>query len=117
MRYRGKESPAGYKALRHLAWTFSEKEDEIAYLDSYPRTTASISPQEAWEVLRETGLGTSTLSAETSAHVSFPAAMWNLHANDLGKGFGDKTREWEMDTVAALMKPKGDDADDSSMRF
>jgi hypothetical protein len=49
--------------------------------------------------------------------VSFPAAMWNLHANDLGKGFGDKTREWEMDTVAALMKPKGDDADDSSMRF
>jgi len=43
--------------------------------------------------------------------------MWNLHANDLGMGFGDKTREWEMDTVAALTKPKGDDADDSSMRF
>ena len=46
------------------------------------------------------------------------AQVWNLHANDHGKGFGDKTREWEMDTVAALMKPEGDDAEtDSSMRF
>ena len=36
------------------------------------------------------------------------AQVWFNHANDLGKSFGDKTREWEMDTVAKLSKVDGD---------
>jgi hypothetical protein len=32
------------------------------------------------------------------------------HANDLGKSFGDKTREWEMDTVAKLSKIEGEES-------
>jgi hypothetical protein len=35
------------------------------------------------------------------------AQIWFNHANDLGKSFGDKTREWEMDTVAKLSKVEG----------
>jgi hypothetical protein len=37
------------------------------------------------------------------------AQVWFNHANDLGKSFGDKTREWEMDTVAKLAKVDGDE--------
>jgi hypothetical protein len=37
------------------------------------------------------------------------AQIWFNHANDLGKSFGDKTREWEMDTVAKLSKVEGDE--------
>ena len=37
------------------------------------------------------------------------AQVWFNHANDLGKSFGDKTREWEMDTVAKLSKVDGDE--------
>ena len=37
------------------------------------------------------------------------AQVWFNHANDLGKSFGDKTREWEMDTVAKLSKVEGDE--------
>jgi hypothetical protein len=36
------------------------------------------------------------------------AQVWFNHANDLGKSFGDKTREWEMDTVFKLSKVGGD---------
>ena len=45
------------------------------------------------------------------------AQIWNHHANDHGRAFGDKTREWEMDTVAALMKPEPREEGDSSMVF
>jgi hypothetical protein len=37
------------------------------------------------------------------------AQVWFNHANDLGKSFGDKTREWEMDTVAKLSRADGDE--------
>ena len=37
------------------------------------------------------------------------AQVWFNHANDLGKSFGDKTREWEMDTVAKLSKLDDDE--------
>ena len=37
------------------------------------------------------------------------AQMWLHHANDTGKSFGDKTREWEMDTVIFLSHPVGED--------
>jgi hypothetical protein len=37
------------------------------------------------------------------------AQVWFNHANDLGKSFGDKTREWEMDTVFKLSKVEGDE--------
>jgi hypothetical protein len=37
------------------------------------------------------------------------AQIWFNHANDLGKSFGDKTREWEMDTVAKLSKVEGEE--------
>jgi hypothetical protein len=39
--------------------------------------------------------------------------------NDLGKRFGTKTREWEMDTVAALTRPLDEEgqADQEAMRF
>jgi hypothetical protein len=37
------------------------------------------------------------------------AQVWFNHANDLGKSFGDKTREWEMDTVVKLSKIEEDE--------
>ena len=37
------------------------------------------------------------------------AQVWFNHANDLGKSFGDKTREWEMDTTGKLSKVEGDE--------
>jgi hypothetical protein len=37
------------------------------------------------------------------------AQVWLHHANDLGKSFGDKTREWEMEAVVKLSKVEGDE--------
>jgi hypothetical protein len=37
------------------------------------------------------------------------AQTWLHHANDSGKGFGTKTREWEMDAVAGLSKVEDND--------
>jgi hypothetical protein len=37
------------------------------------------------------------------------AQIWLHHANDLGKSFGDKTREWEMEAVIKLSKVEGDE--------
>jgi AAA domain len=37
------------------------------------------------------------------------AQVWLHHANDLGKSFGDKTREWEMEAVIKLSKVEGDE--------
>jgi hypothetical protein len=37
------------------------------------------------------------------------AQVWFNHANDLGKSFGDKTREWEMDTVVKLSRVEDDE--------
>ena len=39
------------------------------------------------------------------------------HANEAGKSFGDKTREWEMDTTAKLSKPEGDEVDETAIKF
>jgi hypothetical protein len=52
----------------------------------------------------------------TANHI---AQVWLHHANDSGKSFGDKTREWEMDTVVKLSRPLGEDGepDDSSIRL
>ena len=47
------------------------------------------------------------------------AQMWLHHANDMGKSFGDKTREWEMDTVIFLSHPVGEDGqpDDTAIKW
>jgi hypothetical protein len=37
------------------------------------------------------------------------AQVWLHHANDFGKSFGDKTREWEMEAVIKLSKVEGDE--------
>ncbi|SRR6266550_3275985 len=37
------------------------------------------------------------------------AQVWFNQANEIGKSFGDKTREWEMDTVIKLSHPPADD--------
>jgi hypothetical protein len=37
------------------------------------------------------------------------AQVWLDHANDVGKVFGDKTRQWEMEAVVKLSKIEGDD--------
>jgi hypothetical protein len=37
------------------------------------------------------------------------AQIWLDHANDVGKAFGDKTRQWEMEAVVKLSKVEGDD--------
>src|SRR5438105_12789050 len=37
------------------------------------------------------------------------AEVWLHHANDFGKSFGDKTREWEMEAVIKLSKVEGDE--------
>jgi hypothetical protein len=37
------------------------------------------------------------------------AQIWLNHANDIGRSYGDKTREWEMDTVAKLSRVEGDE--------
>jgi hypothetical protein len=41
------------------------------------------------------------------------------HANDSGKSFGDKTREWEMDTIVFLSHPVGEDGepDDTAIKL
>jgi hypothetical protein len=39
------------------------------------------------------------------------AQIWLHHANESGKSFGDKTREWEMDTVVFLSHPLGEDGE------
>ncbi|MFZ3327501.1 MAG: hypothetical protein WA231_17170 [Methylocella sp.] len=38
------------------------------------------------------------------------AQVWLHYANDLGKSFGDKTREWEMEAVVKLSKVEGDES-------
>ena len=52
----------------------------------------------------------------TSNHI---AQVWLHHANDNGKSFGDKTREWEMDTVVFLSRPIGEDGepDDTAIKL
>jgi AAA domain len=52
----------------------------------------------------------------TANHI---AQIWLHHANDSGKSFGDKTREWEMDTVVFLSRPPGEDGapDDTAIRL
>jgi hypothetical protein len=45
------------------------------------------------------------------------AQVWFNHANDLGKSFGDKTRGWEMDTIAVLTKANTDDEEDNAIRL
>jgi hypothetical protein len=37
------------------------------------------------------------------------AQVWLHHANDFGKSFGDKTREWEMEAVIKLSRVEGDE--------
>jgi hypothetical protein len=59
-----------------------------------------MSDEEAWMPMKP-------LVCELSARRI--AQIWFNHANDLGKSFGDKTREWEMDTVAKLSKVEGDE--------
>ncbi|MGA2637427.1 AAA family ATPase [Methylocella sp.] len=47
------------------------------------------------------------------------AQVWLHHSNDSGKSFGDKTREWEMDTIAFLSHPIGEDGepDDTAIQW
>jgi hypothetical protein len=45
------------------------------------------------------------------------APFYFNHANEAGKSFGDKTREWEMDTTAKLSKPEGDEFDETAFKF
>jgi RecA-family ATPase len=58
--------------------------------------TGSMSDEEAWMPIRP------FVRWLTSRRI---AQIWLHHANDSGKSFGDKTREWEMDTVVALSRP------------
>jgi hypothetical protein len=44
------------------------------------------------------------------------AQIWVHHANEEGKGFGTKTREWEMSTVLTMRRP-GDWTDEDGVRF
>ncbi len=39
------------------------------------------------------------------------AQVWLHHSNDIGKAYGDKTREWQMDTVISLSYVIGDDGE------
>jgi hypothetical protein len=52
----------------------------------------------------------------TANHI---AQIWLHHANDNGKSFGDKTREWEMDTVVFLSRLIGEDSapDETAIRL
>jgi hypothetical protein len=45
------------------------------------------------------------------------AQIYFNHANEAGKSFGDKTREWEMDTTPKLSKPEGDEFDETAIKF
>jgi AAA domain len=45
------------------------------------------------------------------------AQIYFNHSNEAGKSFGDKTREWEMDTTAKLSKPEGDEFDEAAFKF
>jgi AAA domain len=52
----------------------------------------------------------------TQRHI---AQVWIHHANDSGKSFGDKTREWEMDTIVFLSRMIGEDGqkDDTAIKL
>jgi AAA domain len=52
----------------------------------------------------------------TRRHIS---RIWLNQANEIGKSFGDKTREWEMDTVVKLSRPidEGGEPDDTAIRW
>lgn len=80
-------------------WLWNEIEiikPDVIFFDSIMcLLTGDIKTPEAWAPVLPLVRG---LSAKRIAQV------WLHHANDIGRAFGDKTREWQMDTVASLAK-------------
>jgi len=92
-------------------WLWCEIEiikPDVIFFDSIMcLLTGDIKTPEAWSPVLPLVRG---LSAKRIAQV------WLHHANDMGKAFGDKTREWQMDTVAGLSKAE-DNSDAISWDF
>ena len=61
--------------------------------------------------MKETEQWAATLSWVRSLTRRKIGQMWMHHTNDEGKGYGDKTREWQMDTVLHLEAAKRPDTD------
>jgi hypothetical protein len=83
---------------------------DIIFFDSIMcLLNGSMAEEESWAPMK-------TLVRQLSArHI---AQVWLHHAgHDATRGFGTKTREWEMDTVLALSKADGEDGEDASIRM
>ena len=93
------------------AWLWAEIEfkPDVIFFDSI---MCLLSGSKRWLGLFEQPI--KALVCKLSAHRI--AQVWFNHANEIGKSFGTKTREWEMDTVLSLSKPE-DDADESAIRM
>jgi AAA domain len=98
----GEMPPLNTEAGQKWFWREVEiiKPDLIQFDSIMSLLTGDLMTPEAWAPMLSVVRG---LSAKRIAQ------MWLHHANDLGKGFGTKTREWEMDTVAVLSKIEDDD--------
>jgi hypothetical protein len=86
------------------AWLWREidaiKPDIIVFDSIMCLLTGAMKDEETWAPMKPL---VCKLSARRVAQI------WLNHANDIGKSYGDKTREWEMDTVAKLSKVEGED--------
>jgi hypothetical protein len=99
-------TPAGFE------WLMREidvvKPDLIIFDAIMCLLAGSMSEEESWAPVK-------ALMRQLSARRI--AEIWLHHAgHDATKGFGTKTREWEMDTVIALLKTDQED-DDGSIRL
>jgi hypothetical protein len=86
------------------AWLWREidaiKPDAIFFDNIMSLLIGSMSEEESWAPMRP------LIRDITKRRI---AQIWLGHANDSGKSFGTKTREWEMDTVIALSPPETED--------
>ena len=99
-------TPEGQKWLRReIAFI---KPDAIFFDSMMCLLSGSLKEEEAWIEMKP------FVRELTAKRV---AQIWFNHANDLGKSFGDKTRGWEMDTIAVMTKANTDDEEDNAIRF
>ena len=83
------------------------KPDLIIFNSIFCLLVGSAKEEDTWAPVK-------TLVRElTRRHI---AQIWLNQANEIGKSFGDKTREWEMDTVVKLSRPIGEDGEDLRSR-
>jgi hypothetical protein len=107
----GDEAMPPLNTIPGQAWLRREidfiKPDVIFFDSMMCLLAGSLKEEEAWIAMKP------FIRELTARRV---AQTWFNHANELGKSFGDKTRGWEMDTIAMLTKAT-DDEEDNAIRL